>query len=166
MNELSQEEIDIMLREKAEAVTFMAAASPPSNESAWFFVEFAKAYLTLTTCRDHWKTSFEHERANVLRLRQEIYEFHEDQAMTNKPGYGQCDCHDCRLVRQHHQPEAAYPPMQIEELPPPIEDAELEARDATEDFDPPEPDPMSPREQDAAADRYAGQRGIESDRRA
>lgn len=45
----------------------------------------------LRSCRDHWKTSFEHERENVIRLRRMIYEFHSD--------VPNCSCPDCKLVR-------------------------------------------------------------------
>jgi hypothetical protein len=40
-------------------------------------------------CRDHWKTSFEHERENVIRLRLLVYEAHGKD----------CMCTDCLLAR-------------------------------------------------------------------
>lgn len=49
----------------------------------------------LTTCRDHWKTSFEHERENVIRLRKMLYKFH----------VYDCICEDCQLVRSRANPQ-------------------------------------------------------------
>ena len=45
----------------------------------------------LETCRDHWKIAFEHERENVIRLREIVFKFHADD----------CICEDCQLVRQY-----------------------------------------------------------------
>lgn len=50
---------------------------------------------SLTTCRDHWKTSFEHERENVIRLRSLLARAH--QSMSE--GGRQCDCRDCHIFR-------------------------------------------------------------------
>lgn len=44
-------------------------------------------------CRDHWKTSFDHERASVIRLRKALYDAHQAIAAP-------CDCSDCRMVRE------------------------------------------------------------------
>ena len=41
----------------------------------------------MTTCRDHWKTSFEHERENVIRLRELLKIQHGED----------CQCRDCSL---------------------------------------------------------------------
>ena len=49
----------------------------------------------LTTCRDHWKASFEHERTNVIRLRREVHRLH------SMGGIMDCDCPDCVLVSEH-----------------------------------------------------------------
>jgi hypothetical protein len=48
---------------------------------------------TLRSCRDHWKTSWQHERENVIRLRELVYKFHGDD----------CVCDDCNLVKQHNE---------------------------------------------------------------
>lgn len=45
--------------------------------------------LPIIACRDHWKTAFEHERANVIRLRHIVADLH---------GTG-CRCDDCQIVR-------------------------------------------------------------------
>ena len=50
---------------------------------------------SLTSCRDHWKTSFDHERENVIRLRRALYEAHNSIDPAVKP----CRCMDCNLVR-------------------------------------------------------------------
>ena len=44
---------------------------------------------TLKRCRDHWQAAFEHERAIVIRLRNELSKYH---------GEG-CVCFDCLLVK-------------------------------------------------------------------
>jgi hypothetical protein len=49
---------------------------------------------TLRSCRDHWKVSFEHERANVVRLRQIVYKLHPHD----------CICRDCALVEGKPRP--------------------------------------------------------------
>lgn len=59
-----------------------------------------KTMQALTTCRDHWKTSFDHERENVIRLRGIVYDFHADD----------CICPDCQLVRQHRAGSETVPP--------------------------------------------------------
>lgn len=112
----------------------------------------------LTTCAAHWKTSFEHERAHVIRLRQALFEYHNALVM--------CDCADCRLVRQYKLQDEQ---EQQQELLPRDEEAAEDDAAAEAVMHEPEPEPperLSHREQDAAADRDAGQRGIESDRRA
>lgn len=43
---------------------------------------------SLVVCRDHWKTSYQHERANVIRLRHELWMSHSHD----------CKCRDCQLV--------------------------------------------------------------------
>lgn len=63
-----------------------AAAAALENKSIGFV-----DVDVLISCRDHWKTSFEHERANVIRLREIVYKFHADD----------CICEDCQLVDQH-----------------------------------------------------------------
>jgi len=47
---------------------------------------------TLRSCRDHWKTSFEHERENVIRLRRLVW-------ISHGPA---CACRDCDLHNQHN----------------------------------------------------------------
>lgn len=53
----------------------------------------------LTVCRDHWKTSFEHERANVIRLREKLAALHTQLAWYS--GNDECTCEDCKIVREH-----------------------------------------------------------------
>lgn len=60
----------------------------------------------LTTCRDHWKTSFEHERANVIRLRGIVAKLHDSLYMFD------CLCEDCQLVRQHGAEQPPTPTVQ------------------------------------------------------
>ena len=51
----------------------------------------------LKISRDYWKASFEHERANVIRLRTLIYKEH------SKGFEFVCDCADCQLVRSEDE---------------------------------------------------------------
>lgn len=50
-----------------------------------------KEFQTLQTCRDHWKTSFDHERENVIRLRKLVQQLH-------AIGTPDCKCRDCNLA--------------------------------------------------------------------
>lgn len=62
---------------------------------------YEETIQALTTCRDHWKTSFEHERANVIRLQRLLARAHEDQLRRYRSP-GECICEDCQIVRQHN----------------------------------------------------------------
>lgn len=61
----------------------------------------------LTTCRDHWKTSFEHERENVIRLRGLVARLHSRQL-----GGTKCVCHECEIFHQHSAQQPATPEVQ------------------------------------------------------
>lgn len=63
----------------------------------------------LRSCRDHWKTSFEHERATVVAVRKKLEKAHRWMAgrMKLTTRDGKCGCRDCRLVREARQKPAA-----------------------------------------------------------
>lgn len=56
----------------------------------WRFVVPLEQFRSLEVCRDHWKTSFDHERANVIRLRGLLMEIHGTA----------CICVDCQTTRE------------------------------------------------------------------
>lgn len=60
--------------------------------------ESGETLEVLRSCRDHWKTSFMHERENVIRLRNALHQQH---AIHYEQRSGQCECADCELVRRH-----------------------------------------------------------------
>lgn len=74
-----------------ETIGSMKAKERSRRDSAVSGMTIEGRLQAAETCRDHWKTSFEHERENVIRLRQIVYKFHADS----------CVCEDCELVRQH-----------------------------------------------------------------
>lgn len=67
-------------------------------------------FQSLTTCRDHWKTSFEHERANVIRLRSLLAAAHG----------AACQCSDCHITRfkngESQPPTGANQPTDTERM--------------------------------------------------
>jgi hypothetical protein len=82
-------------RRLAEATTFRSAVGEYTPEE---FIELLDAIDVVESCRDHWKTSFEHERENVIRLRRLLAGHHAAKYYRNG---GQCVCDDCALVRAH-----------------------------------------------------------------
>lgn len=96
-----EEEIAALEKWKREAISVM----PPLQEIAKFIPNLTigdqiedkilPTLEALTGCRDHWKTSFEHERANVIRLRSLLARAHRIMS----EGGRQCDCRDCFMFR-------------------------------------------------------------------